>query len=119
MLSQAPISHIEAKDSEVVILLSRPFAPLAAYLANYSTQILADSSFDKSGKTVAVIGSGPYQIKQVSAPLKVSMVRFDHYWKTPAHIKEVEYLAVGKGETRALMAQSGQADLVFPCCHFR
>ncbi|MGL6289013.1 ABC transporter substrate-binding protein [Aeromonas hydrophila] len=113
VLSQAPISHIEAKDSEVVILLSRPFAPLAAYLANYSTQILADSSFDKSGKAVAVIGSGPYQIKQVSAPLKVSMVRFDHYWKTPAHIKEVEYLAVGKGETRALMAQSGQADLVF------
>lgn len=113
VLSQAPISHIETKDSEVVILLSRPFAPLAAYLANYSTQILADSSFDKSGKAVAVIGSGPYQIKQVLTPLKVSMVRFDHYWKTPAHIKEVEYLAVGKGETRALMAQSGQADLVF------
>lgn len=113
VLSQAPISHIETKDSEVVILLSRPFSPLAAYLANYSTQILADSSFDKSGKTIAVIGSGPYQIKQVSAPLKVSLVRFERYWQTPAHIKEVEYLAVGKGETRALMAQSGQADLVF------
>ncbi|WP_446905341.1 ABC transporter substrate-binding protein [Aeromonas veronii] len=113
VLSQAPISHIETKGSEVVIQLSRPFSPLAAYLANYSTQILADSSFDKSGKTIAVIGSGPYQIKQVRAPLKVSLVRFERYWQTPAHIKEVEYLAVGKGETRALMAQSGQADLVF------
>ncbi|WP_429188383.1 ABC transporter substrate-binding protein [Aeromonas veronii] len=113
VLSQAPISHIETKASEVVIQLSRPFSPLAAYLANYSTQILADSSFDKSGKTISVIGSGPYQIKQVRAPLKVSLVRFERYWKTPAHIKEVEYLAVGKGETRALMAQSGQADLVF------
>ncbi|WP_323877446.1 ABC transporter substrate-binding protein [Aeromonas caviae] len=42
VLSQAPISHIDSQGNEVVILLSRPFAPLAAYLANYSPQILAD-----------------------------------------------------------------------------
>lgn len=113
VLALVPISRIDAKGREVLIHLSRPFAPLAAYLANYSTQILADSSFDAAGKTVAVIGSGPYQVKQISAPLKVSMVRFERYWQRPAHIKEVEYLAVGKGETRALMVQSGQADLVF------
>lgn len=113
ILSLAPITRIDAHPDGVEIHLSRPFAPLAAYLANYSTQILADASFDSQGKTKAVIGSGPYQISQISPPLKIRMTRFERYWQQKARIAEVEYLAVGKGETRALMAQSGQADLVF------
>ena len=112
VLSQAPIRTIEAHEQVVLIHLHQAFAPLPAYLANYSTQILAPSAYDANGKVIAVIGTGPYQVNRIAMPLKVDLQRYPHYWQTPAQIEQVHYLAVGKGETRALMAQSGEADLV-------
>lgn len=111
-ITQAPIKQISTSDTALIIQLSRPFTPLPAMLANYTTQILATASYDDKNNVVAVIGSGPFKVSSLSMPLKVSMHRFDGYWQRKAAIDEVNYLAVGKGETRALMAQSGEADVV-------
>lgn len=113
MLAQAPIEAIEADGRAVVLRLSRPYALLPALLAHSSTQILAPAAFDADGRTVAVIGTGPYAVTDLQTPQRLTVARFDDYWGEPASIETASYLAAPRGETRALMAQSGDADVVF------
>ncbi|MDN3558080.1 ABC transporter substrate-binding protein [Halomonas maura] len=113
MLAQAPIEAIEAEGPAVVLRLARPYALLPALLAHSSTQILAPGSFDDDGRAVEVIGTGPYAVTSLQTPQRLRVARFDDYWGEPASIAAASYLAAPRGETRALMAQSGDADIVF------
>lgn len=113
VFSQVPIVAIEADGSEIVIRLSKPFAALPAYLVNFSTIILAPSSFGPAGKVERIVGSGPYRVKGLTPPLAMQLEAAPGWTGEKPGIAEVEYQAVGQGETRALMAESGDADLVF------
>jgi len=112
VLGNAPITNITADGDEVVITLSAPFSMLPAFLAHYSTIILAPDAFDAQGEVTSIIGTGAYRVDDVTPPLRIEMTAFDHWWNGKAAIEKVSYLAVGRGETRAMMAQSGDADLV-------
>jgi peptide/nickel transport system substrate-binding protein len=113
ILDKAPIQAIEADGADVVIRLSEPFAPLLAFLAQNTTVILAPAAYDDKGKAAQVIGTGPYKVALLQAPQKMTVERFDKYWGERPTIRAASYLAVGRGETRALMAESGDADFVF------
>ncbi|MGK9232611.1 ABC transporter substrate-binding protein [Inquilinus limosus] len=112
-LSQVPIAEIAHDGSDVVIRLERPFAALPAFLVNFSTIVLAPASYDEAGRVTRIIGSGPYRVKALTPPLKLELEEAGGWWGGEPGIREVEYLAVGQGETRALMAESGEADLAF------
>ncbi len=113
MLDSAPIRRIDADDGDVVIHLESVFAPLPALLAHSTTLILAPDSYADDGRVAQVIGTGPYRVASVAPPQRLSVERFDGYWGEAPAIKSASYLAVGRGETRALMAESGDADVVF------
>lgn len=113
VLRNANIKKISAAAGSVVIELSKPFAPLPAYLAHSSTQVLAPASYGTDGSVKAVIGSGPYKISKLQIPQRLDAERFAQYdGKAPA-IQKFSYLAASRGETRAMLAESGQADLVY------
>ncbi|UMY16131.1 ABC transporter substrate-binding protein [Methylobacterium organophilum] len=111
-LSRVPIAAIAAEDDVVVVSLERPFALLPAFLANHTTIILAPASYDPSGRVVRMIGTGPYRAAAITPPLRIELERFDGWWGGCPPIARARYLAVGQGETRALMAESGEADVV-------
>lgn len=111
-LSRVPIATISAEDGAVVVALHQPFALLPAFLANHTTIILAPASYDPSGRVVRVIGTGPYRATTVAPPLRIDLERFDDWWGGRPAIARARYLAVGQGETRTLMAESGEADVV-------
>lgn len=114
MLSAAPIERIEARDPhELVIVLKQRYGALPALLAHSSTAILAPASFTDDGKVKAIIASGPYRIESVTPPQQMTVKRFEQYDGTQPAIGRAHYLAAGRAETRALMAESGQADLAF------
>lgn len=113
ILSQLPISEITSEGQDVVIRLEKPFAAVPAYLVHFSTIILAPESYDASGQITRIIGSGPYKVKSLTPPLKLELEDSGSWWGGEPGIDEVSYLAAGRGETRALMAESGEADLVF------
>ncbi|OYD23660.1 ABC transporter substrate-binding protein [Oceanimonas baumannii] len=113
MLNQAPIAEIAAEQEAVRIRLTSPFAPLPAVLAHSSAQILAPASYNEAGDATQVIGTGPYRIEQLQMPQKLIAVAFNDYWGGAPAIERVTYLAAGRGETRALLAESGDADVVF------
>lgn len=113
VLKKAPITGISGADGKVVFTLETPFTALPAFLAHASTIIPAPSAFDAEGKPVALIGTGAFKVTEFTPPQSISMVRNDAYWGTAPKIETATYLAAGRAETRALLAESGDADIVF------
>lgn len=111
VLQQTPIEAVAVDGQAVVVSLREPFALLPAFLAHYSTIMLAPSSFDEAGEVTAIIGTGAYRVDAVVPPLRIELSAFDDWWQGRANIQQVSYLAVPRGETRTMMTQSGDADL--------
>lgn len=112
-LASLPISGMSAEKGALVITLTEPSAALPAYLAEFRSQIMAPAAYDADGRGIAVIGTGPYRVTNLTPPLSLDASAFEGYWGAQPHIAEVAYDAVSRVETRALMAQSGDADFVF------
>lgn len=113
ILGLVPIDRIDAHQDQVRIRLKHAFTALPAALAHSSTQILAPASYNPDGVVRGVIGSGPFRLTHLQPPQRFEVERFAGWDGPPPAIERATYLAVGRGETRALMAESGQADLVF------
>ena len=113
VLGKAPIASIKAERGIVVITLTTPFAALPALLAHATTIIPSPTAFDANGVPVSAIGTGPFQVETLSLPQSVDLVRFENYWGEKPVLTKARYLAAGRAETRALLAESGDADLVF------
>jgi peptide/nickel transport system substrate-binding protein len=112
ILVRAPIASITAEGDEVVITLTAPFAALPAFLSEYRTGILAPAAYAPDGAVKAVIGTGAFKVTKLEPPLTLEAERFDAYWGGPAKLPAVHYTSVTRAETRALMAESGDAELV-------
>ncbi|MGD1877944.1 MAG: ABC transporter substrate-binding protein [Kiloniellaceae bacterium] len=113
VFGMAPIERIEAADNAVVIRLKRPYAALPAVLANYTAMILAPASFDAAGEVTQFIATGPFEVAELNAPQSMTVRRFDGYWGAAPAIETASYLSSHRAETRALMVESGDADLAF------
>ncbi|WP_312380397.1 ABC transporter substrate-binding protein [Pseudomonas oryzihabitans] len=113
VLKQAGIESVTVEGKEVVIRLAKPFKPLLALLAHSSTNILAPAAYDAEGKVQKIIGTGPYRLTLLEPPQRLAAERFEGYWGAKPEIARTTYLAAGRGETRTLMAESGDAELVF------
>lgn len=113
LLDKAPITSIVGEDRQVTITLSEPFTPLLAVLAESRSQILALASWDNANAVTRIIGSGPFQLVRFQPPQTLSVKRFEGYWGNKPAIVNAEFLSAGRAETRALLAESEDADYVF------
>lgn len=113
VLNQIPLKNLYSHQGSVVIELSEPFRPLVAVLSHFTAAILAPESFDKQGQVVDIQGTGPYKAALIAPPHKLNVRKFSDYWGEKPNIEEVHYLTGHRAESRALQAQSGQADLIY------
>jgi peptide/nickel transport system substrate-binding protein len=116
-LAQAPVEAITAEAitaeaGEVVVRTRQPFLSLPAFLAHSGAIVLAPASYGEGGAVRAIIGTGPYRLTDLLAPQRLDAERFAGWWGPAPAIERVSYLAVGRGETRAAMAEGGQAEIV-------
>ena len=112
-LALAPIESLAENEDEIVVQLRKPFPALPALFAHSSTQILAPSSFQSTGEVRSIVGTGPYRVLSIARPQSFTVAAFDGWRDDPPLVRRAVYLSVSRSETRALMAESGQADLVF------
>ncbi|WP_261817822.1 ABC transporter substrate-binding protein [Vibrio gallicus] len=113
-LNKADIVEIRTVDSDsIVIELAQPYTAFASLLTNYSTAILAPSSYQTDGLIKALYGTGPYQMESFSPPHKLMVKKFADYWGQKAQIQYATYLTGHRAESRILQAKSGEADIVF------
>lgn len=114
LLSAAPVVSVAAEgEHTVVIRLANPHAALLALLAHSSTAVLAPASYDSSGQVRAIVGTGPYRVTALGLPQHVHAEAFDGYDGPRPAIRATRYLSASRAETRALMAESGQAHLAY------
>lgn len=113
LLRSTGTQQITAQGGEVVFRLAKPFTALPAFLAHNSTLILAPASYAADGSVRQLIGSGPYQVVEVHPPQSLRTRRFEGFDGRKPVIETVDYLGASRGETRGMMASSGQADLVY------
>lgn len=111
-LAGVPIEQIRADGSAVAFDLEEPYLSLPAVLTHYSTQVLAPASYE-DGTVTSVLGTGPYQVEQVELPARIRTTRFDGWRGEAPEVEDVTFQAVSRPESRALMAASDQADVVF------
>lgn len=112
-LADLPIAGITAGEGEITVTLSEPLAALPAFLAEFRSQILAPASYGPDGAGARIIGTGPYRITSMEPPLSLDATAYPDYWGPAPHIEDVSYSGVSRVETRALMAESGEAEFVF------
>ncbi|WP_251364760.1 ABC transporter substrate-binding protein [Falsiruegeria litorea] len=113
VLKKAPITGISEADGKVVFTLETPFTALPAFLAHATTIIPSPAAFDATGTPIALTGTGAFKVTEFTPPQSISMARHDAYWGEAAKIETATYLAAGRAETRALLAESGDADIIF------
>ncbi|WP_459645829.1 ABC transporter substrate-binding protein [Kineococcus sp. NUM-3379] len=110
-LDDAPVASVAADGGAVRITLTEPFSPLPAVLTHTGTQILAPASYAPDGSVTEVVGTGPYEVEEVTPPSAIDVVASDDWKGERPAIERVAYQTAGRAESRALMAESGQADV--------
>jgi peptide/nickel transport system substrate-binding protein len=113
VMKNVPIINIQAKDNRLLIDLSSPYRPLLNALAHYSTGILSADSITPDGEIIKLNATGPFKLKSMIAPHKLTLEKFDDYWSDPASISIIEYQAGHRAESRTLQLQSGQIDIAY------
>nr|WP_315251637.1 ABC transporter substrate-binding protein [uncultured Duganella sp.] len=113
VLQLAGISELYVERGSIVVRLSKPLAPLPYLFTHYSTLVLAPASFGADGRVTRLIGSGPYRIKSIRLPQQFDTELFDGWNGAHPQVAAARYISVSRAETRALMAQSRQADIAF------
>lgn len=112
VLDKAPLASIRAEGGAVVVETNESFAALPALLAHASTVIFAPASFDAAGEPLDAIGTGPYRMTALIPPQTMELERFDGYWGDAPFFAKARFLSASRAETRALLAESGDAHLV-------
>jgi peptide/nickel transport system substrate-binding protein len=113
-LSTIPFTAIEPNGEGELILRTRtPFAPLPAFLVDYAGVILAPSAYDGARQVVRPVATGAYRVTAIDGTKVVEAEAFEGHWGIRPVIGRVRYTAAVQGDTRANLAEAGEADLTF------
>lgn len=107
-----PIDDIGADGETLVVRLRTPSVLLLPVLTHFSTVVLGPGSFDADDRAVAVVGTGPFRIVSMTEQ-EFTVERWAGWRGAQPAIARARYLSAGRVESRALLADSGQADVVF------
>ncbi|RIY34266.1 hypothetical protein CKF54_01050 [Psittacicella hinzii] len=114
LLANAHIEEIKVIDEHTLEFhLHRGLESFPAFLAHSSAIILSPAAYNESKEVTAIIGTGPYKVKEIEPPQKLTAQYFKEYWGDQAIIHNVSYLANSRVETRTILVQSDPSYLVY------
>ncbi|SHH84177.1 peptide/nickel transport system substrate-binding protein [Caloranaerobacter azorensis DSM 13643] len=123
MMKSSKVSHIvEAIDSvevvddyKVVIKTKEPFSPLLAHLAHSAAGILNEKAVKEAGDNYGQnpVGTGPFKFVSWEAGDKITLERFDDYFRGPAKLKKVIFRVVPEGTNRTIGLETGEIDIAY------
>lgn len=109
------IETITTPDAATVVIKTKtPWAPLLSDLACFSNSILPNNFGGKTADEFykAPIGTGPFKLDHWTPGTELKMVANKNYWQPgKPYLNSVTWKYVVDDNTRALMLQSGQADI--------
>ncbi|PTN38974.1 ABC transporter substrate-binding protein [Desulfonatronum sp. SC1] len=113
LLKNVPLETIEAPDDATLIFrTSKPFSPLAAYLARGEAGALAPASFDAAGEVIKPLGTGVFMVDSWELRENVVVVPHPSHWGTvKPKVDRVVYRVVPEALTRLAMLRGGELDV--------
>ncbi|SHJ99502.1 glutathione ABC transporter substrate-binding protein [Paramaledivibacter caminithermalis] len=123
MLASKKVAHIvEAIDSveviddyKVIIKTKEPFGPLLAHLSHTATSIVNEKAVTEAGENYGQnpVGTGPFKFVSWEAGDKITLERFDDYYKGPANVKTVVFRNITEGTNRTIGLETGELDIAY------
>lgn len=113
-IAAVPLAGMRAIDARTVeITTTRPFSLLPAFLAQSATAVLAPGSFDADGRATRMVASGPYRLLRNDGGTRLEFEAVAREGEPMPAVRRVLYLGVENGDTRARMAEAGEAELAY------
>ncbi|MGW7685360.1 ABC transporter substrate-binding protein [Kribbella sp. NPDC054772] len=110
-----PITSIDTPDAKtVVIKLSKPFAPLAAALADRAGMVLSPAAVTKLGAnfSTAPVCVGPFKFASRVAQNSIKVVKDPQYYDAAkVHLDGIEYRIITDSSIRSANLKSGDAQV--------
>lgn len=100
-------------DYTVEIGTETPCGALLQQLCHPVAAIISSAAIEKYGTDIAThpVGTGPFKLKEWKTGEAIIMERNEDYFREAPSIPGVEFRVVPEDATRALLIQSGQADI--------
>ena len=108
------IQSVEAADDlTVVIRTNFPTGALVQFLAHPAAAVISSAALETYGRDLAKnpVGTGPFKFKEWKLGEEIVMERFEDYYGGAPMVKNVHFRVVPEDSVRALLLQSGQADI--------
>jgi peptide/nickel transport system substrate-binding protein len=100
--------------STVRVVLKQPFGAFLFIMAHSAGAIVSPTAHQKWGKDLALhpVGTGPFKFVEWVKGDHVTMERNDAYWGGAPNLDRVVVKTVREDQSRVLMLESGDADLI-------
>ena len=101
-------------DSTVRVRLKQPFGAFLFVIAHSAGAIVSPAAHQKWGRDLALhpVGTGPFKFVEWVKGDHVTMERNDAYWGGRPNLDRVVVKTVREDQSRVLMLESGDADLI-------
>lgn len=110
------IDSVEVEDDYTVIITTEePFSPLLSHLAHTAASILNEKAVTEAGDDYQnePVGTGPYKFVSHDSGDKVTLERFEDYYRGAAAIKTVEFRNVPEGTNRVIGLETEEIDIAY------
>jgi peptide/nickel transport system substrate-binding protein len=108
------IQQVEVKDDLTVALhTSNPTGAFLQQLAHPAAAIISKAALETYGKDLGQhpVGSGAFKFKEWKLGEEILLERFENYYGGAPAVRNVHFRIVPEDSVRALLLQSGQADV--------
>lgn len=113
------VADVKATDAKTLtVTMSQPFSPFLRILAqggNGSTGIISPTALQKYGNDAIAdhpTGTGPFKFEERVRGERISLVRNDDYWGTPAKLAKVIFRPLPDPAARTAALRSKDVDII-------
>lgn len=110
-----PEGLAEIDEYTVQFKTKNPVATFYNILTRNNGMIVSKKAIEEAGDQVdrTCVGTGPYMFVDWQAGVQITMKAFDDYWGEKAKIPNVVYKFVDDANSRVVMLEAGQADMIY------
>ena len=112
----SPVKSVTKVDDKTVRLnMSEAFSPLLPALSTFAGSVYSKANFEKWGKDAGQhpLGTGAFALESWQKGAQLVLVKNPNYWQPgKPKVDRIVFRVVGDGNTRVLLLQSGQVDII-------
>jgi len=112
----SPVKSVTKVDEKTVRLnMSEPFAPLLPALSTFAGSIYSKANFEKWGKDAGQhpLGTGAFVLDSWQKGSQLALTKNPQYWQSgKPKVDRIVMRVVGDDNSRVLLLQSGQVDII-------